>query len=383
MRRTLLLLALTASPAFADGPPTTAPDAEPATAPASRPADDMSPVATRLQNRQQLRDDFDALPKLPASPIAGVVSIKLDGGHVHVTTPLPPAATSSIDVPDWPGRTLVNVGPAGSLQFHLKHERLLDDDLTLQNTEVYTGPDYLQIVRDTESPTGLHSVTLIQSRQSADNEGNPVRLLINESHEDGFDSKKTLTGESFEKLRQTSDLEMRKEFLPILRDLGAASMLQSVSPESAWQVLGGEVKPDAALAQQIDTLLPQLSADEFATRSKAEETLGTLGPAGAAAVAQRDLSTLSPDARAAVDNFLHRTRKLDTATATKFASDPDFLLNTISAEIDPRLSDAALTHLKTATGKTLDLPSTLSADEKQKRIEAFRAQLNPTTQPSS
>ena len=381
MRRTLLLLALTASPVFAQDPPTTGPDAETPAVPTSRPVEDTSPIATRLQNRQQLRDDFDALPKLPASPIVGVISVKLDGGHVHVTTPLPPTPTSSIDTPDWPGRTLVNVGPAGSLQFHLKHERLLDGDLTLQNTEVITGPDYLQIVRDTESPTGMHSVTLIQSRQSADNEGNPVRLLINDNREDGFDSKKTLTGESFEKLRQTSDAELRREFLPILRDLGAASILQSVSPESAWQVLGGDVKPDSALAQRIDTLLPQLSADDFATRSKAEETLDTLGPAGAAAVAQRDLSTLSPDARAAVDNFLHRARKLDSATATKFEGDPDFLLNTISAEIDPRLTEAALTHLKAATGKALDLPASLSADEKQKRIEAFRSQLNPATQP--
>lgn len=381
MRCLAFLLAVTTSGAaiFAGDAPTTQ-QAAAVTQPASQP----TTLSMRLENIEQVREEFDPLPKLPAATIAQVIRIAIDGGHVHVTTPLSPTDDAAVPVTDWPGRTRLNVGPAGSLVFHLKHVKLLDNDLTYENTEVITHGDYLQIVRETESPTGEHQVTLIQSRQFADSDLNPVRVLIHDTQNSGSNISQNVAAESFDKLPRQAKLthvDLRQELLPILRDLGAADVFSGVTVDTAWQVLGGDVRPEKQIDDRLDQLLPDLSADDFNVRTAAEDALGKLGPAGAAALAQRDLTKLSPDARAAADNFLHRARKLTPADVTRMGRDPDFLMDAAGAQIDPRLIAAAVVRLNAVTGKSLDLPVDLPAGERQKRLDAFRASLSHATQP--
>ena len=332
-------------------------------------------MSIRVENLQQIRDEFDPLPKLPPTKIGQILHLAVDGGHLHVTTLLQPCDDTAIPTPDWPGNTRINVSPAGTLTFHLVHKHLLDADLTMENTEVIVSPDYLQIVRDTESQAGLHNVTLLQSRQFAGPNGTPIRLLIHDSPNNGTDSSKTLNADSFEKLGETEAADLRRELLPILKDLGAAALLQSVSLDAAWQVLGGDVPVDAKLNTQLDALLRDLAEDDFATRTKAESTLAALGPAAAAALAQRDLSSLQPDPRSAVDNFLHRTQKLDPSSAGRMAKDAEFMFDVAATNFDRRLTDAAVKRLQTITGRTFDLPDGLQADQRQAKLQSMRRQI--------
>ncbi|MGN6507299.1 MAG: hypothetical protein ACTHM6_17220 [Tepidisphaeraceae bacterium] len=338
----------------------------------------------RAENRLLVHQEFDPIPRKPSRPISKIVKVTLEGGHVHVEPLMEPTdGAVECDATDWPGRLEVDIKPRASLVMHLKQIQLLDHDATVCMTEVTTAPDYLQINRSTETATGMTSVTLIQSRQFAE-QGNPTRLTIQQTTEDANTDppQVVLSEESFAKLRQQHPAEVRTYFLPILRDLGAESLLLSSDPRSAWQVLGKDIAPDPALEQKLSSVLKQFDADDFATRAKAEDQLNALGPAGAAALEQRDLTRLTFDTRAAVYIFLQARHPLRPEVAQAAGYSVNFLLDTVLLN-DATLRKAALNRLAKVTGEGLELPADLNESELEKRVEAYRAKFAaaPATQP--
>ena len=336
-------------------------------------------------NRVMLQQEFSALPHHASLPIKQILGITLDSGHIHVEPVLPPTnGFVQCDAVDWPGHVEISIGGPDSLMMHLKQMRLTNHDTTASITEVITGPDYLQIVRNTETMTTVTSVTLIQSRQFEDEGHNPTRLTVQDTREDlaADPPQIKLAGESFAKLRQEHPAELRTYLLPILHDLGAGALLHLSDPVSAWQVLGTSISVDPKMDDRLNSILKHLDADDFATRAKAEEELDTLGPAGAAALEKRDLDRLPPDPRAAVDNFLHREHPLSIAEAQASANSPAFLLDTALLD-DANLRDAAVDRLQKLTGHPLDLTTARDAADREQRVEAYRKQYvhEPAPQP--
>lgn len=364
------LLALTSIAVAA--PPTSAP----ATGPSLPPGEESS--------RPSLVAEQAGLPKLEPQPIGQLLGITLEDQFLRVSTRgAAPRGQYAVQIADWPG--FVTIQHFGLSMFKLDHVALSENDTVEARTTVIVRPDYLQLVRETETLTMVRSITLMQSRQFADASGDPVRLSVRETSKDDNHPAKpaiAISAPTFSELTQDHSAVVREHLQPILRDLGAAGVLRDTNPARAWQVLGPMLPPDSKLAGQIDALLKRLDADDFADRTKAEEALSALGPAGAAELRRRDLNKLSPDARSAVDNALRHAEPLTPAKAQQLGHDVTFLTDSLMLS-DARLAGAAARRLAEVTGKPIDLPADLSTVERERRIAEYTAALNPATQPTT
>jgi hypothetical protein len=288
----------------------------------------------------------------------------------------------AVQVPDLPG--FVTLRNDGNEFYTFDHWLLTENDTVTTHTTISVRPDYLQISRDIETPKGITNIALLQSRQLANDGGKPVRLIVSRnSNEANAPPRRpvNVTAATFTELIRDQSVEAREFLLPILRDLGAADVMHAADPARAWQALGTLIPPDPAIAKQIDELLPRLNSDDFTDRVKAEEQLQALGPAGATELRRRDLTKLPIDTRSSIDNVLRMAEPLTPARAKELASDVPFLLDTLVLT-DPRLVAAAAQQLQAITGKPIELPADLSAEERQRRIASYTATLGPATQPT-
>ncbi|MDB5326570.1 MAG: hypothetical protein JWM57_2139 [Phycisphaerales bacterium] len=352
-----------------------APPAPPTTGPVLPPGEESS--------RPALVAEQASLPKLEPQRIGQMLSIVVEDQFLHISPRGPQQRGQfAVQVPDWPGFvTLQQFGP-GTMK--LDHVMLADNDTTEARTSVIVRPDYLQLVRDTETLTSTRSVTLMQSRMFADASGDPVRLSVKDApKEDGRPAPPTvmLSAPTFSDLVRDHPAAVRDALLPILRDLGAAGVLRGSDPARAWQALGSALPADTKVAAQIDALLKQLDADDFAQREKAEAAMEALGPPAAVEIRRRDLAKLSPDARSSVENALRKSEPLTPARADQLGHDVPFLLDTLLLD-DPHLTAAAAKRLAEITGKPIDLPADLTPAERERRIAAYTATLGPATQPA-
>lgn len=384
----LITLPTLAQEAAADA--TTRPTTQPATTPL-RPALELE----RAEWRAMMRHEQADMLKAADMPRSKLLSIELDGGHLHVKPRLgPTGGMVKFELTDWPGYAQAAVGPADSPVFNFIHTDLAWRDAVVVRTTVMAHVDYLQIARDIGWPGDERSlsVQLIQSRQFADEDGNPIRLIIqylevgNDNDEDkpSVDQHRTISATSFEQLRMKHPREVRAYLLPILRDLGAAQLVKSTDPNVVWQVLGEAVPGDPKLQQQIDALLQQIDTGDFKTRTAAEEKLMNLGPEAASMIARMDLSKLAPDPRMSAENTIRRWQPLPADQVGQMARNVNFLIDAIELDADPRLTAAAVEALEKVLGKKIDLAPTLSPAQREERLEALRPPLSitPATQPA-
>jgi len=358
----------------------------------TQPAVDETPTTQptleqlRAEHKQLIDQEFSSLPTQPARPIGKILSVSIDQEHLHVK-PLVEATNGSvaINATDWPGHMHLAVGAPNTLMFHLKHVDLSRKDEIATYTQIITGVDYLQISRDSESDKGLSSVTMIQSRQFADENDDPIRVTVRQVPDDenaGPGLSILLSGASFEALRRDHPAELRKYLLPILTDLHAGDLLRASDPKTAWQVLGTEVQIDPKLQAQVSALVKKLDAPDFAARVAAEEELTSLGAPGAAALARMDVARLSPDPRATVETVIRSNQPLPADRVIALRKDTSFLLDTLLLD-DPALRKAAASRLGDLRGKAVDLPDDLKPEEREQRVEALRQELTPTPQPAT
>ncbi len=353
-------------------------------APTSAPATQSTLEQLRAEHRELVDQEFSTLPRRDPLPIEKIVSLTLEDGHLHVKPLLEPTNGSvAIDATNWPGKMHVTVGAPQALMMHIKHVDLSKPDLIATYTQIITGADYLQISRDSESDKGLSSITLIQSRQFADENDDPIRLTARyvSDVEGGPDVNVQISGSSFETMRRDHPREMQKYLLPILQDLQAANLLRLSDPVTAWQVLANEVKIDPKLRDRVSDLVQKLSSPEFADRVLAEEQLTQLGAPAAIILMRMDHSKLAADPKATVDTMIRAHTPLPDQRVADLRKDLPFLCDTLLLD-EPALRQAAIVRIGDLTGKSIDLPDTLSDAEKTKRIDAFRATIIPATQPA-
>ena len=345
-----------------------------------------SQPATEPSDRPAFEAEQASLPHHAPLPVNQVLGFSLDHDLIHAKALLPPTENKfGIDLPGWPGFATGQFRVQGAW-FTLNHFALLDHDDTEINTYVDLRPDYLQINRSVETPTHMESMTLIQSQQNADDAGgDAVSFTVQDGPKGPSD---TAAVELHFKAANATELfrqhpaEVRQYLLPAMKSLGGGAVLRSTDAAAAWQVLGHGVAVDVALARRIDGLLVRLDADDFAARTKAEEELIALGPAGAAALQQRDLSTLAPEPKSSVEEALRHNQPLSNDRAAELSQSLPFLCDALMLE-DPRLVAAAAARLKQLTGRNPDVAASLPMDERERRVEAYRTAVMPATMPTS
>jgi len=379
--------------------PADAPAEHPAsTRPATLPTTRLTLDAERAEWRRLTKDEQADMPRIADMSTDKLLKIDFEGGHLHLKPQLAPTeGACRFTLTDWPGSASALVGPEGSLLFNFIQTDLAWRDAVVVRTTVMAHPDYLQLNRDIGWPGDERtlSVTLIQSRQFADEDGNPIRLLIQynevgdeiEGGKPAVNTSSTISAASFEQLRLTHPREVRAYLLPILRDLGAAGLVRSTDPKAVWQVLGGSVGVDPKLQEKIDGLLKQMATGDFKTRANAEQSLTGMGPEAAATIARMDLSKLGPDPRMSAENAVQQWQALSAQQMKQMSTDVNFLVDAAELDVDPRLTAAALVQLSKVTGRPIDLPATLAPAQREERLEALRppplsTTPAPTTQPA-
>ncbi|MBC7783697.1 MAG: hypothetical protein H7144_07640 [Burkholderiales bacterium] len=338
----------------------------------------------RAEHLALITAEYGQLPKRGEISIEKVLSAKIEDGNLYIKSLLEPTEDAVVyPLTDWPGWMQVKVGEPQSLMFYLKHVDLTKKTEIATYTTVITAPDNLQINRDSEDDKRMLSVTLLQSRQFADDNDDPIRLIVQKTSEaEGeADFSATYAAPSFDQLRQNHAVPVREYLAPIFKDLRISHLLRLSDPQLAWQVLGQDIEADPQVKARLAKLIEKLNSADFPSRAQAEDELVTLGAPAAAALSAMDVSRLSADARAPVDNFVRAHRPGKPEQIKAFRSDLYFLIDTLLLD-DPALRTAAAARIGDLTGKRIDLPEGITSQDRAARVEEIRQQLLPTTRPS-
>lgn len=353
------------------------------TDPTTVPAESLEQL--RNEHKKMIEQEFSSLPTIPPSSIQKLVRLSLEEQDLQVQPLIDPTnGAVAVQATNWPGLMQITVGSPQMLMMHLKHVDLSKPGQIATYTQIITGPDYLQISRDSESTTGLSSVSLIQSRQFADDAGDPVRLNVREivEEEKSPEMNLQLSAPSFVELKRQHPQVVQKYLLPIFKDLQAPQLLRNSDPAMAWQVLSVEVRIDPQVRRQVLESLEQLDSPDFVRRASAEDRLVALGPQAAVVLSRIDTSRLAPDPKATVDSILRSHFFLPGEKVETLRKDIDFLCDTLLLD-EPILRAAAMSRIGDLTGKTLDLPDSLSPEQREARVAEFKAGLSPSTAPAS
>lgn len=353
------------------------------TEPTSTPTESLEQL--RNEHRKLVEQEFSSLPTIPPAPIQNLIGFSLNEQDLSVHPLIDPTnGAVAVQATNWPGLMQITVGSPKMLMMHLKHIDLSHPGQIATYTQIITGPDYLQISRDSESPNGLSSVSLIQSRQFADDAGDPVRLNVREIGDDQRSSETNiqLSASSFVELKRQHPQEVQKYLLPIFKDFQVSSLLRSSDPAMAWQVLSVEIQIDPQLRRQVLESLEQLNSPDFSRRALAEDRLVALGPQAAVVLSRIDSSGLDPDPKATVDAILRSHFFLPQEKIESLRKDIDFLCDTLLLD-EPILRSAAMTRIGDLTGKTIDLPDSLGPEQREARVADFKAKLRLSMLPSS
>jgi hypothetical protein len=339
----------------------------------------------RAEHKKLVDEEFSALTERKPLAMEKILSVVIEDGHLHVRPLIAPTGGAvSQPATDWAGKMSVTVGLPETLMMHLKHIDLSQPDQLAVYTHIITGADYLQISRDAESEHVISTITLIQSRMFADENDDPVRLTVKIVDDRQADPlvNLVLSGASFAQLRRDHPQTMRKYLLPILSDIRAAGVMRTSDAATAWQVLSNEVTIDPKLRLRVDGLIGRLGNSDFADRTAAGEELAGMGAIAGVVIGRMDLSRLSPDARATADAIVRAHAPLPEKRVAELRKDMTFLCDSLYLD-DPILRKAALARIGDLTGKSIDLPDTLTPEERTARIDALARQLtpSPTTQP--
>jgi hypothetical protein len=161
---------------------------------------------------------------------------------------------------------------------------------------------------------------------------------------------------------------------PILRDFKQEAALFGVKPQVAWQVLGSDSAPDAALAQRVNKIVKQLDADSFRDRQAALAELKQIGQPAATILSRMDRARLSPQQSSAIESFLVEFAPLASDEMRGLSDDKGFLLDVLYND-DPALRRLALEHLSRLAGRTIALDPKLDASARADAIAKLRQEL--------
>jgi hypothetical protein len=354
----------------------------PATQPATQPA---APA-----------DPDDHLPVVDAKSIASVVKLSVENKMLRMTTDLPLSPEQTrVRIANFPGKTIAAVRPNDAApqdkslaSISVRHEMPPLPNQTTIYTLTSISPDHVALFADSEDSATLRSVQYIQSPVMAANpdpEEKSIRLYITIT--DMVNNVKTvdlkLTADNVIDLRRRYPRETAEYFQPLLATLGQESVPFAVDRRTAWQVLSRHWSVDPKVDRQVQELVKQLDADEYATRQKASKDLEKLGESAVLSILNTDRRKLSPEQNSQLDAFLAPYRPLSDAEAKRLAADIPFLLDCLYS--DPAIRETAIKQLHEVTGKPIALDTTATGDQWLAQVRQLRKELlpPPTTKPAA
>jgi hypothetical protein len=342
----------------------------------------------RAEEQQRLDEEMQQLPHHGTFRIDQVVQFRVEEGDLVARTTLATTeARGRVTIPDMPGLTTVHVlrrpqdwPEQAPHPFQFIHRDMPRGELLMTLTSVFSGPGFMNVSRDVQTPQQIKSVQLIQTFRTGDPftapTEDPVRLYVqafeNETGQRLIDLM--LTAESFETLRQKHPQEVAEYLEPIFRDLGADAVL-AVDPRAAWQVFADRFMPGAELSSQIETVVAQLDAETFQQREAASEALERMGQPAALVLMQMDRARLSPEQNSRIDAFLTPYRPLSPEDKQRLRDNTDFLLNMLLME-DRQLRQAAFDRLRALHGEAFEFEIDAAAEERATQVQRAREQLS-------
>jgi hypothetical protein len=225
-------------------------------------------------------------------------------------------------------------------------------------TTVSVAMGRLEIARDYESEHELGSVQLIEQAppmyDMPSSRNIPIRLYISRINQDTgkTEVKLNLTAANFTALRREHPDEVREYLRPIMHYLGQESAVFAPNTAEIWQVLSGNWKPDADVAQSVKTLVAKFDSADFHERESASHGLHELGEPAALALMHIDRSQFSAAENSGVDTFLAPYLPLKSQEARQLSTDREFLLD-CQYSPDPVLRKLAADQLAKVTGKPI------------------------------
>jgi hypothetical protein len=224
---------------------------------------------------------------------------------------------------------------------------------------------------------GFQQVVFHQQRGPSTGGAAFVQLMITESHAPTVAPEQlNLEAADFVSFVREHPAETERYLRPMLHELGQEAVF---APDRllAWQVFSDLWKPDAAVTQRVQALLPSLNSNNYHERDSTLGQLKHMGRDGAAVLMRLDRSSLTPEQNARIDRALLPYAQLSLKEAARLRSDPGFLLDCLYSE-DATLRKAAITRLRQITRPDIQFDVDADEDARSTTIQSLRPLLLPS-----
>lgn len=342
-------------------------------------------------DRESLEQQSASYPELPANNLAAVISLRVDKGRLAVFTTLPPTVgPARLPIKDLPGLCRVNIHmPQGRKTaasytpeiFSFEHFDFSQPGTTTATTVQVTGWN-LQVSQDTESPTDMKQISLVQTPPdiSDGNVGIRLRVTVQSNNGDPPAVNIERTAADFLSLRRQYPTDTAKYLEPIFRDLHAEGAVFGPDRKLAWEVFATDAVVDPKVNAAVKKIVSRLDADDFRDREAATTDLRKLGQPAAVCLSRLNRAGLSPEVNSRIDAFLSSYRPLPDVEVQRLRGDVNFLIDCLY-DNDDFIVQSALSHLRQVTGRPIQFNSTLRGEPRRAAIDHLRESLTPSTQP--
>lgn len=336
--------------------------------------------------RRKLQTHFVALPVLKYTQLADMIRFTNHGGHLVCETPV-------LDGKEFPwsqfrahlrelgdnGVTVVTLSKTRMLRgdrqeeirtFNLTHYDFSEPDALITLT-LTSQPDYFRLASIREIVGQKHTVDLIDQQGAMSR----AQLIVDDQYTEPGRTRtiQPIAEKDFNVLVRKYREHVETQLRPLVARLGQESAF-APDPLVAWQVFGEQWRPDAAVSQRVDSLLPALSDSNFRQRDAALEKLRQFGRPGAAVLLRMDREGLSPEQNARIDDVLGPYEQLQPAEAAKLRQDVGFLLDCVYAD-DVALRGAAMNQLRQLAGVRFTFDATADNWVRATEVQKLRQSL--------
>lgn len=343
-----------------------------------------------FQQRSTNENYVRSLKPLDKHRLDDVLEIRVDRKFLALHTPLSNLASGQLRTTfeGIPGMAIVSVSREDQTDSTLEPVvfgvQVTDFPVPKKTTTINVNQDtqrgVFTLSKTLFMPPGFQQVIFNQQRGPATGGTGFVQLMITESRAATLAPEQlNLEGADFVSFVREHPSETERYLRPMLHELGQEAVF---APDHlvAWQVFSDLWKPDAAITQRVQALLPSLNSDNYHERDSTLGQLKHLGRDGAAVLMHLDRSSLTPEQNARIDRALLPYAQLSLKEAARLRSNPGFLLDCLYSE-DTTLRKAAITRLRQITRPDIQFDVDADEEARSAAIQSLRPLLLPIPPP--
>jgi hypothetical protein len=365
-----------------------------AAAPASQPTTASTPEQLFKEHKSAERKEYEQkladLPLAPQRRLSDFFELSIQNGELQIQPRAGKTERRRVQLQGFSGPALIAIGgekantPEGTLYVQFECMDFSAPDEVFRRVQLFASAASLQISSDVEATSGSSSVSLIQS-YGTDEPENATRLYVQvfAAVTDDLQTKLNLSAPNFAALRHRYPFECRQYLDPMLRGLGQTQALLAPDAKLARQVFAYDAKPDANLAEKINTALAKFDDDDFKVRRSAAAALTELGEPAARVLSHADRTGWSVDRSNGVDAFLAQQQSKSGEELSQLGNDRGFLLDSLYSD-DATVRAGAAARLKERTGQDISLDPAADLQARSAVVDRLYPRLfKPATRPTS